>query len=292
MYKLALGINKECGDEACILAVVGLVKLYHFSRDYDLDDGHPEPGTPEKKPTDKKFSPKAYLIQSVFLLEFLKSNNYHNYSAALLLTTVNQMLGLTALAATGPEPLNIKEVQHDTISHVFWSRISINHPFDCKPSLVSRVSRNSSVTTSTGRVSTPYASPASGLDTALYWYDAAADRTIQLMGDLLENVPFDKVQEFSKFKGQFEYSFSRAMMVLESRRIDRLINQTTLADILPSTFGLWTRDNRDFDTIPDFEYETTDKFSTFVTTRPTPMVNSYFHLPYIDLLTQFHSVTG
>jgi hypothetical protein len=275
MYKLALGINKECGDEACILAVVGLVKLHHFSRDYDLDDRHPQPGTPEKKSTgNTKFSPKSYIVQAVFLLEFLKSNSYHNYSAALLLTTIYQMLGLTALAATGPEPLNIKEVQHDTISHIFWNRISISHPFDCKPSLITRVSQTSTITTSTSRVSTPYANPAAGLDTALYWYDAAADRTIQLMGDMLENVPFDKIKEFSEFKGKFENSFSRATMVLESRRVDRLTNETSLTDTLPSTFGQWIQDNRDFDTIPDFEYATTDKFSTFVTTRPTPMVNS------------------
>jgi N-terminal acetyltransferase B complex non-catalytic subunit len=273
MYKLALGVNRECGDEACILAVMGLVKLHHFSRDYDLDDDQSGPVTPEKNATQKSFSPKSYLIQAVYLLEYVKSNNYYNHSAALLLTAIYEMLGLTALAATGLEPLNIKEVQHDTIAHLFWSRISINHPFECKTSLVSRITRGSIITSSTSRVVPPYANPEGGLETALYWYEAAADRTIQLMGDLLENVPFDKVKEFTDFKDQFENSFSRAMMVLESRRIERLTGRGSVADILPSTFEDWKNDNRDFDTIPDFEYQTTDKFHTFVTTRPTPAVS-------------------
>jgi hypothetical protein len=120
----------------------------------------------------------------------------------------------------------------------------------------------------------PYANPDTGLDTALYWYEAAGDRTVQHMAKMLEDVPFDKILEFAKIKEGFEKSLSRAIFVLESRRIERITNRGTAADILPSTFVQWTCDNRDFDTIPDFEYPTTDKFCTFVAPRPSPMVRT------------------
>lgn len=277
MYKLSLRVDKECGEEACILAVIGLVKLHHFSRDYELDDGNPEAGTPEKKATAKgDFSRKTYLVQAIHLLEFLKSNNEHNYSAALLLTTIYQLLGLIGLAATAFQILNVKEIQHDTISHLFWSRISISHPFSCKQSLMNRISKTPF---SSDLIGGPYANPQSGLGTALYWYEAAADRIVSMIVGMLETVPFDKIYEFSQFKSRFENSLARAVMTIESRRIERLTGNGTTADILPPTFGLWISDNRDFNTIPDFEYPTAEKFNTFVTTRPAPMVSSPSTIP-------------
>jgi N-terminal acetyltransferase B complex non-catalytic subunit len=272
MYKLALGINNECGDEACILAVVGLVKLHHFSRDYDLDDGNPASIKPDKASPQHAFSPKSYLVQALSLLEVLRSNHYHNYSAALLLTLLYQMLGLTALAATAFDSLSVKEIQHDTIGHVFWSRISMHHPFPCKSGLTNRASQKPSSNNTTNHSMNHYINPIAGLDAVLYWYDAASDRTVQHMARMLDDVPFDKILEFSEFKQNVENSFSRAIFVLESRRIGRIINRGTTPDILPSTFVHWVRDNRDFASIPDFEYPTTDKFYTFVAPRPTPMV--------------------
>jgi N-terminal acetyltransferase B complex non-catalytic subunit len=272
MYKLALSVNKECGEEACILAVIGLVKLNHFARDFDLDDG-PMSGTPTKSPG-KPFSPKSYLIQALYLLEFLRFNNKHNYSALLLATTISQTLGLTALAATAINVLKLKEFQYDTASHLFWSRISINHPHNCKEDMVRRLSNLKISNGAVNSAMSPYAHPTNGLDTALYWYDAASDRMGNTLDKLFETIPFDKVLEFSQFKQKFQNSFTRALLTLESRRVYRILNNQTTPEPLPTVFGNWTNDNRDFDTIPNFEYPTTDKFSTFVTTRPSPMVSA------------------
>jgi hypothetical protein len=96
---------------------------------------------------------------------------------------------------------------------------------------------------------------------------------MQFMGDDLENIQFDKIFEFSEFKERFENSFSRALMLLESRRVARMTDLQRVVEGLPPQFEKWVIDNREFETIPDFEYAAIDKFESFITTRPRPEVS-------------------
>jgi N-acetyltransferase B complex (NatB) non catalytic subunit len=272
MYKGALNISKECGDEACILAIMALVKLHHFSRDYDLDaegDAGKSQNASEKESkksgsSTQRMQPKAYLVQALMLLEFLQIQSPHNYSASLLAVLLaHQTLALTSVAAEAIRPMGIKEVQYDTISHIFWNRIGITHPFPCMDDTTRRMN-----TTSTHEI---YRVPVRGMAIALDWYDAAGDRMMDFMGDMLETIPFDKIDEFAKFKRGVEHSFSHATILLEARRIARLTGSglTVVGEPLPSGFGQDIEDNRDWKTIPSFEYEeTTEHFGTFISTRP------------------------
>jgi hypothetical protein len=258
MYKGALRVSKDCGDELCILAVMGLVKLHHFSRDYDLDDE-----TEAKEKT--TIPPKAYLIQALMLLEFLQSQSPHNYSASLLSALLaHQSLCLTSVATEAMVPLGLKEVMHDTISHIYWSRIGITHPFPCMDISTAR---------ETGGNSDQYRVPVRGMAAALEWYDAAGDRMMEFMGEKLEEVPFDKIDEFARFKRSVEHSYSHALILLEARRMARLTGSGLgiVIEPLPTGFGIKIQDNRDWNTIPSFEYESvTEKFGNFVATRPRP----------------------
>lgn len=261
MYKIALGIDKECGDEACILAVMALVKLHHFSRDYVLD----EKDSLDSAQNDSTTS-QSYLIQAVILLEYLRHNSPFNYSGSLLLTLIAQMLNLTSLASIALGSLNIKEVQHDTIGHLFWSRISISHPFPCSTKLPHK-----------RRLIADYATPEEGLGKALSWYELAADRTNRFMGDSLENVPFDQLFEFDEFRRKIDRSFTRAMYLLEQRRMARFtggLQAYRELPALPPTFNRMALDSRDFATIPSFEYQTSDTFDNFVITKPKPSVSN------------------
>ena len=257
MYKLSLAFDRACGDEACILAVMALVKLHHFARDFDLDDDVSERRPSISGKVQEVLSPKCYLVQAACLLQFLKSNSPHNYSAQLLSLLIHQMLGLTTLADIDYNSLGLKEVTHDTLSHLFLTRISVAHPHDSKVKQAG------------------HETPSDVLSKVLQWYDAAAERTVDFMGGRLESVPFDKMAEFAEFKRKVDTSFARALLVLEGRRIVRLTEAAgALLEPLPPDFRAWTADNRDFDTIPNFEYPRTDGFSAYVLTKPKPMASS------------------
>lgn len=267
MYKLSLAFDRECGDEACILAVMALVKLHHFARDFDLDDDASGRRPSVSGRVQEVLSPKCYLVQAVCLLQFLKANSPHNYSAQLLSLLIHQMLGLTTLADADYSSLGLKEVTHDTLSHLFLTRISVTHPYDTK---VKNLNHDT---------------PSDVLGKVLQWYDAAAERTVDFMGSRLETVPFDKISEFAEFKRKIDTSFTRALLVLEGRRVVRLAAEAAAAPLepLPPDFAAWTADNRDFDTIPNFEYPRVDEFSTYVLTKPKPMVCFFFSQSYSNL---------
>jgi hypothetical protein len=233
---------------------MALVKLHHFARDFDLDDDVSE----AKSSAQEVLSPKCYLVQAICLLQFLKSNSPHNYSAQLLSLMIYQMLGMTTLADVDYHSLGVKEVKHDTLSHLFCTRISVTHPYDCKIKQLG------------------HEMPSEVLSKALQWYDAAADRSVDFMGNRLESVPFDKISEFAEFKTKIDTSFTRALLVLEGRRIVRITETASPLEPLPPDFRSWTSDNRDFNTIPNFEYPRMDSFSAYVLTKPKPMVNLSF----------------
>ncbi|KAF2666048.1 hypothetical protein BT63DRAFT_48014 [Microthyrium microscopicum] len=258
MYKISLGIDRECGDEACLLVVMALVKLHHFSRDHELDENDPTNRSPGGTPA-KKVSPQCYLVQAISLLQLLHSNSPHNYSASLLSIAISQMLNLTSMACAAISPLNVKEVQHDTTGHLFWSRISISHPFDCSKSLSHRSQKGAD-----------YSTPAVGLANAAQWFENASDRTMTFMSDILDIVPFDKFAEFNAFRHNIENSFSRALYILELHRLNRLTGASTANTVLPPDFDKMIQDNRDFATIPSYEYPSTQTFDSFVLSTPKP----------------------
>jgi N-terminal acetyltransferase B complex non-catalytic subunit len=276
MYKIALGIDKECGDEACILAVMALVKLHHFSRDYVLDEK--DPMNPSKTESASTITPQSYLIQAIALLELLRTNSPFNYSGALLLTLIAQMLNLTSLASIALGSLNIKEVQHDTVGHLFWSRISTSHPFPCSNKLPHG-----------SHMISDYSTPSEGLGKAIAWYETASEKTSRFMQDSLDNVAFDQLFQFDEFRRKIDRSFSRAMYLLEQRKMARLTDGLqAFRDLpaLPPTFGRMILDSRDFATIPSFEYQTTDTFDNFVVTKPKPSVSLLilYRTPDTDLI--------
>ena len=95
--------DRRPGDDAAILAVMGLVRLFKLGR-------------------------KPALIQSIFVLETLLLHSVHNYDALLILVRLYLFLGAGSLAIERYSRLSIKNLQHATISWVLFSRISTVHP--------------------------------------------------------------------------------------------------------------------------------------------------------------------
>jgi len=103
--------DNQYGDDAALLAIMGLIRLYTLS------------------PNDQ--SP---LYQSVQILETLLQKSKHNYQALLLLVRIYLLLGAIGAAIDIYPRLNIKQIQNDTLSHSVLTRISTLFPNDARTS--------------------------------------------------------------------------------------------------------------------------------------------------------------
>ena len=95
--------ERRPGDDAAILAAMGLIRLMKLGR-------------------------RPALIQCISVLETLLQYSQHNYDAILVLVRLYLFLGTGSLAIDHYSELSIKNLQNATISWVLFTRISTIHP--------------------------------------------------------------------------------------------------------------------------------------------------------------------
>ena len=95
--------ERRPGDDAAILAAMGLIRLMKLGR-------------------------RPALIQCILVLETLLQYSQHNYDAILVLVRLYLFLGTGSLAIDYYSGLSIKNLQYATISWVLFTRISTIHP--------------------------------------------------------------------------------------------------------------------------------------------------------------------
>ena len=118
LYKTSLPLgsglestDNQPGDDACLLAVMGLVHMANKEGDA----------------SQKAWKP-IRLLQALSLLDFLLSRSKHNYQALLIIVQLYVRIGAGSLAFTTYSRLSIKQIQHDTMSHILLTRVSTLHP--------------------------------------------------------------------------------------------------------------------------------------------------------------------
>jgi N-terminal acetyltransferase B complex non-catalytic subunit len=104
-----LTTDNQYGDDAALLSVMGLVRLYTL--------------TP---------SNQSLLYQSIQILETLLQKSKHNYQALLILLRIYLLVGAIGRALDIYPRLNIKQIQNDTLSHYLLTRISTLLPNDAR----------------------------------------------------------------------------------------------------------------------------------------------------------------
>jgi N-terminal acetyltransferase B complex non-catalytic subunit len=255
LYKTASKDSDDSGDDACILAVIALIKL-----DRSLE------GTDPSRP---------HLVQAACLLETLRDDSPNNYKANLFSLLISQLLGLVSMSLTAFQDLSLREIQYDTLSHLLYTRISILHPFGANLRALKSLDDR-------------HKNPLDGIEFALKWKPKAVGTFMDFMSKDVDKVHFDKILEFSQFKERLEQSFTRAVLKVERRRIARLSNQTLALEESLEHFKNATSDNRDFDVIPDFEYYESAGTKTFhnqVLTGAKPGVIASLYPNSIRILT-------
>lgn len=193
-YDLNLPVSDRLpGDDAALLAAMGLIRLYKTRQTY------PENNTA--------------LLRSIVVLEHLLLRSKHNYDALLILVRLYMFLGAGSLAMERYSRLSIKNIQHATISWVLYTHISTIHPHPV----------NMSWTNGGGQTNID---PASDMMQALEWHKSASRLTKNSVISMQENGQWTMSLDALSTSTHVGSGFSKLLLFVEIKRIARFLSIT------------------------------------------------------------------
>ncbi|KAK3048120.1 hypothetical protein LTR09_010459 [Extremus antarcticus] len=218
------GWNSTVGDrrrlkvDACFLAISGLVRAYELTVD------------------------SAYLMNAAHIAETLLKQNEHIHEARLILVYLYMRLGLGSLALKMFESLSVKEIQHDTVGHALFTRLSLIHPFPTEPTKKELIA------------------PLKKTGHALQVYVRCEDKLAETEAGALAHCQTGMIFDLHELRDSLRTSLTRRITFLEQRRIDRLLfNETgrSVVELGPQVVANWIQatDNRDFAATFNFGYK-------------------------------------
>lgn len=221
-YDLRLPVSDRLpGDDAALLAAMGLIRLYKTRQSY-----------PERNNA---------LIRSIVILEHLLLRSKHNYDALLILVRLYMFLGTGSLAMERYSRLSIKNLQHATVSWVLYNHISTIHPH---PVTLPRTNSGGQTTID----------PASDMAQALEWHKSASALCKKSVTSMQESGHWSMSLDALSTSKHIESGFSKLLLLAEIKRIARFLSVTH--DIQSSHFvsiPSRTEDARDRSAFPNYE---------------------------------------
>ena len=191
-YDLDLPVSDRLpGDDAALLAAMGLIRLYKTRQRY-----------PEHNNA---------LLRSIVVLEYLLLRSKHNYDALLILVRLYMFLGAGSLAMERYSRLAVKNLQHTTVSWVLYTHISTIHPH---PVTISR-------TNGAGRTAID---PASDMAQALDWHKSASSLCKKSVTSMQENGRWSMSLDALSTGTHIESGFSKLLLLVETKRIARFLS--------------------------------------------------------------------
>lgn len=174
------------------------------------------------------------LLQAAFIAEMLLRNNQHIHEAKVILIHLYMRLDLATLALRHWDSLSVKEIQLDTMGHVFLTQLSITHPHKA--------------TTSTARSNDPLAITTQ----ALSMYVRCEQKLAECEANVLNNGQTGMILDLHELRENLRLSLSRRIFSLEQRRLARFFRSPALdanaVHVEPRLTAHWlnAKDNRDF----------------------------------------------
>ncbi len=159
----------------------------------------------------------------------------------MILIYLYMRLGLGSLALGLFHSLNIKEIQHDTVGHALFTRLSVTHPHSTK--LNKRDTFD----------------PAKRLAQALGVYRRHEEKLAESEASALNHEQTGMLFDLRELRNSLRSSLTRRITYLEHKRLARLLVNTSgedAAQMGPRATANWleTTDNRDFAATFDFGY--------------------------------------
>ena len=192
-----LSTDRHPADDLSILAAMCLIKLSIStdSRSYTLSSAG-----------------IGYWLRATMLLEHAWTNSPSNFQISLLLVKLYAYMGCGSLAMRAYQRLNIKQIQHNTLSHIIFSQISTlhPHPFTHQPDNA-----------------TPLRSPLDHCKDQLDFYGYAPNQINKNIWRAFQLGSYNSIVELTEFDEKLDKSLGKIMSVVESGRMFRLTNPNT-----------------------------------------------------------------
>jgi N-terminal acetyltransferase B complex non-catalytic subunit len=183
----------------------------------------------------------SYLLQSAYLAKTLLQQNEHIHEAKVILIYLYMRLGLGSLALRMWHDLSIKEIQHDTVGHVLFTRLSLTHPAATKLDKKKQID------------------PLERLSHALGVYSRHEEKLAETEASVLSHGQTGMIFDLQELRDSLRSSLTRRIIHLERTRLGRLLNSSTKDDLsktAPSVTADWLTftDTRDFATTFNYGY--------------------------------------
>jgi N-terminal acetyltransferase B complex non-catalytic subunit len=212
-----LSTDRHPADDLCILSAMCLIKLAVST---EMNSGTLN-GTSA-----------GHWLRASIILEYGWSQSKSNFQISLLLVRMYSHIGCGSLAMRAYQRLNVKQVQHDTLSHNIFDQLSTLHPhsFDHNPD-------NSST----------LRSPLEQFKDHEKFYRNAPNQINKNIWRAFQLGSYNSIFQLVDLRQHLLNSMTKVMSIVERRRIARLVEPSTLtkngSDIL-CTFTLLLNFNR------------------------------------------------
>ena len=163
----------------------------------------------------------SYLLQAVALLEYGYLHSKSNFQISLLLVRLYSYLGCGSLAMRAHKRLALKQNQLNTLSYIFFDRVSTlhPHPFSHSPDGISQ-----------------YRSPMEQLRKQYDYNKGTRDQINKNAWLAFKHSSYNSVLEIREVSDTLCRSMSAIMAVIESRKTSRLVDPSKAAMAIPSEF--------------------------------------------------------
>ncbi|KAL9129909.1 MAG: hypothetical protein Q9217_001757 [Psora testacea] len=207
--------DRGSADDAAMLAAMGLIMMYN------LGD-------------------RTALLRSIVVLEYLLSHSKHNYDALLILVRIYMYLGAGSLAMDRYTRLTTKNIQHASISWIFFTRLSTIHPWPAN--------------ISAGGTAMTTFDPLDEIKQAIDWHHGAGILTEKALSRMMSNKQWNMMLGLMEIQHALQYGFARAMLIAEYQRIQRTrtVAQKATWDTRLAV-PLTVYDNRDRTAYPNYQ---------------------------------------
>ena len=219
--------------DACFLSISALIRLFE-----QTNEPH-------------------HLLQAAYLAETLLQKNPHIHEARLILVYLYMRLRLGSLALRFFQSLNVKEIQHDTVGHALFTRLTLTYP------------KSSAV------LDKKLPSPFERLSQALSVYTRCEEKLAENEASVLSHGQTGMIFDLQKLRDSLRSSLSRRIIHLEERRLARFTivkdpRGDDMSRLGPKTTTIWldTTDNRDFAATFNYGYNVEKVLHSNNGTRP------------------------
>ncbi|KAK7510736.1 N-acetyltransferase B complex non catalytic subunit-domain-containing protein [Phyllosticta citriasiana] len=228
----AAGKDDFAFEDACALAAMALVRLYHLE------------------------SSQVYLLQALAVTSKLLHACGDSRKAQLFHSRLLSYIGNFRESMSAWEGLRIKEILMETLAHLMFTRISVIHPFHYR-------SKNGAAS---------WVDPKTSLDRILQTCQKITNTLQAFIGADMDTLQYDRLLEIAELKKALTKSLNNKIWVLERRRIERVrgepVSDSSMELLDDDVESL--EDNRDTKRMWSYEHSQSPRFDDFLATGPLP----------------------